>query len=96
MDDSTLKRLRALPSLTCLRVLGAYVKADSSYTPTTSKGTQRVHVSVADREWELLVDGPKFYDTRAKVGGGGAIDLAMHLWGLPFKRAVRMLVEAGL
>ena len=76
--------------------MGAYVKVDQDYLPTTAKTTQRVHVNAAGKDWELLVDGPKFYDTRAKVGGGGAVDLVMHLWGLPFKKAVCMLAEAGV
>lgn len=35
--------------------------------------------------------GPKFYDTRQKRGGGGAIDLAMYVYGLDFKAAVGRL-----
>ena len=96
VDNSTLERLRCLPVLVCLRALGAHIKIDRSFVPTTAVGTQRVHVAVADRDWELLLDGAKFYDTRAQTGGGGAIDLVTHLWGVPFKPAVKMLVEAGL
>lgn len=96
VDNSTLDRLRHVPTLTCLTSLGAYVKVDRDYVPTSAKTTQRVHVSVAGHDWELLVDGVKFYDTRAKVGGGGAIDLVMHLWSVPFKKAVKMLTEVGV
>ena len=96
MDNSKLDRFRHVPTLTCLAALGAYVKVDRDYVPTSAKTTQRVHVSVAGHDWELLVDGVKFYDTRAKVGGGGAIDLVMHLWGAPFKKAVKILTEAGI
>ncbi|MBZ3343388.1 hypothetical protein IPR00_22095, partial [Xanthomonas perforans] len=38
---------------------------------------------------ELLATGPKWYDTRAEKGGGGAIDLAMHLLRLDFVSAVK-------
>jgi hypothetical protein len=96
VDNFTLDRLRSLMALSCLHAMGAYVKVDQDYRPTTANTTQRVHVSAAGSDWELLVDGPKFYDTRADTGGGGAVDLVMHLWGVPFKKAVRMLVEAGL
>jgi hypothetical protein len=96
VDNSTLERLRCLPVQTCLQALGAYIKVDRSFVPTSALGTLRVHVAVGDQEWELLLDGPKFYDTRTQTGGGGAIDLVMHLWRLPFKPAVKMLVEAGL
>jgi hypothetical protein len=96
VDNSTLERLRCLPALTCLQALGVYLKVDRTYVPTSAAGTQRVHVCAAGRDWELLVAGEKFYDTRAQAGGGGAIDLVIHLWGVKFKAAVSMLVEAGL
>jgi hypothetical protein len=38
-----------------------------------------------------LTTGPKWYDTRAGKGGGGAIDLAMHVLGLSFVDAVKSL-----
>jgi len=43
--------------------------------------------------FEVTTTGPKWYDTRAKIGGGGAIDLAMHLLELSFVDAVRILIE---
>ena len=94
VDNFTLDRLRSVPVLICLQAMGAYVKVDRDYVPTTAKSTQRVHVSVAGHDWELLVDGLKFYDTQAKTGGGGSVDLVMHLWRVPFKKAVKMLTEA--
>jgi hypothetical protein len=53
------------------------------------------HVGAGGADWEILVDGARFYDTRAGKGGGGAVDLVMHLWRVPFKQAVKMLREAG-
>ena len=47
-------------------------------------------------DWELLLSGPKWFDTRASKGGGGAVDLVMHLWGVPFKKAAEMLKMSGL
>ena len=44
-------------------------------------------------EFEILTTGLKWYDTRAKKGGGGAIDLAMHVLGLSFVDAVKLLTE---
>lgn len=35
--------------------------------------------------YEFLCDGPKFYDTRQKRGGGGAIDLVMYVFSLDFQ-----------
>ena len=94
VDNSKLDQLRSVPVFTCLKAMGAFVKVDPDYVPTRARTTQRVHVSVAGHDWELLIDGLKFYDTRAKTGGGGAVDLVMHLWGVSFKKAIRMLTEA--
>jgi hypothetical protein len=44
-------------------------------------------------EFEILTTGPKWYDTRARRGGGGAIDLAIHVLGLSFVDAVKHLTS---
>ena len=90
-----LARWRSLDALQALRILADYVKEDATFKPTSSSSTRRVHATAAGADWELLVDGPKFYDTRAKTGGGGAIDLVMHLRQVPFKKAVKQLRKAG-
>ena len=95
VDNFDLARWRGLKALEALRLVADYVKVDWHFEPTQSTSTQRVHVSAAGADWELLVDGPKFYDTQACTGGGGAIDLVMHLWRVPFKKAVAILKEAG-
>lgn len=94
--QSDLLRWRSLDAIHALRILADYVKQDESFEPTRSTSTRRVHAAVAGAEWEFLVDGPKFYDTRKRVGGGGAVDLVMYLWRLPFKKAVAMLLRAGI
>jgi len=43
----------------------------------------------------LLLNGPKFYDTRQKRGVGGGIDLAMHLFQIDFKQVVERLRALG-
>lgn len=43
----------------------------------------------------LSVNGAKFMDWHRGVGGGGAIDLVMHLYDLPFKPAVEWLAKAA-
>ena len=49
--------------------------------------------------WKLIAGGsrrnPKWYDTRAKTGGGGAIDLAMHVRQVSFVEAVKLLTGRG-
>jgi hypothetical protein len=95
VDNSELTRLRGLEALRTLGLLAEYVCVDRDFKPTKSHGTSRVHVSAAGVVWEFLVNGPKFYDTRSGAGGGGAIDLVMYVWGVPFKKAVAMLRRAG-
>lgn len=66
-------------------------KADASFIPMRDSHTHRWHLRVGDREFELLTSGPKWFDTRLKLGGGGGIDLAMHLLALDFRQAVTKL-----
>lgn len=80
-------------------VLGAvsrHMKPDASYTPNAGQRTSRWNVNVDDRDVEFLCDGPKFFDTRAKSGGGGAVDLVMHLFRLDFRGATKLLRENQL
>ena len=93
--SADLARWRALDALQALHILADYVKEDATFRPTRSSSTRRVHATAAGADWELLVDGPKFYDTRASAGGGGAIDVVMHLWRVPFKKAATRLRMAG-
>jgi hypothetical protein len=50
-----------------------------------------VNITVGERCFELLVTGPKWYDTRIRIGGGGAISLTMHLYCVGFVDAVKKL-----
>jgi hypothetical protein len=85
-----LERLRGLSCSDVLPRICTFVKPDPDFTPIKNGHTQRWHLNVEGRDFELLTTGPKFFDTHSKTGGGGAIDLAMHLTGLPFKQAVKM------
>lgn len=96
VDNLNLSRWRSLDARAALRELADHVQEDRTYRPIGAVGTERLHVSAAGHDWELLVSGPKFFDTRTGQGGGGAVDLAMHLFGLPFKGAVSLLRERGL
>ncbi|MBD4879864.1 hypothetical protein GUF72_21400 [Xanthomonas citri pv. citri] len=90
-----LARLRDMPVSEALDVLGLYWKRDPDFRPLKDKATVRLNVSQGGGVVELLATGPKWYDTRAEKGGGGAIDLAMHLFRLDFVAAVKRL-EAAL
>lgn len=91
VSEQDLARWRAISALNVLLAVADHVKIDRSFKPKTRGTTTRVHVAVAGSDWELLVDGPKFYDTRAHHGGGGAVDLVMHLQRVRFKDAVALL-----
>jgi hypothetical protein len=82
-----------MPSEDALALLATYCKPDSSFQPVKQPTTRRWHARTSGGEFEILTTGPKWYDTRAKIGGGGAIDLAMHLLELSFVDAVRILIE---
>lgn len=91
-----LDRWRTMDASHVLSILGTYSKSDSSYVPVKQQESERWHVTVAGRDFEILTTGPKFYDTRLKRGGGGAIDLTMHVLGLDFKAATAKLRQCGI
>ncbi|WP_261530851.1 hypothetical protein [Burkholderia multivorans] len=95
MDNSELERLRGLAVLDVLHLMAVHTKLDRAFASVRAFNTQRVQVTAAGADWELVVDGACFFDTRERKGGGGAVDLVMHLWRVPFKQAVKMLREVG-
>lgn len=74
-----------------LAALQIHVSVDSSYVPVKDPKSQRWVVTTTAATTELLVTGAKWYDTRARRGGGGCVDLVMHLLGLDFVAAVKQL-----
>ena len=94
-DAATLTRLREMAAGDALALLAIHVKADPTYVPLKADRSRRWHASTAHGEFELLTTGAKWYDTRGQRGGGGAIDLAMHVLGLSFVDAVRYLMGEG-
>ena len=89
-------RLRHIDAAEALQALATHAKRDTTFQPTKSNLTQRWYANVGGREFELLLHGPKFFDTRTKFGGGGAIDLAIYLHGLSFNEAMQLLRQRGL
>jgi hypothetical protein len=92
-DRATLTPLREMSSEDALALLAIQCKRDSSFEPVKEPTTRRWHAHTSGGEFEILTTGTKWYDTRAKIGGGGAIDLAMHVLRLPFVDAVRILMD---
>jgi hypothetical protein len=96
VDNSTLHRWRGLNAAQLLVHLADHAKQDPSFSPTTAVHTTRWHTRFDTCEFELLCTGPKFFDTRANIGGGGAVHLVTHCMRLDFKGAVRFLQERGV
>lgn len=96
VDNLELERWRQLPAADVLRGLADHAKQDRDFHPRESRLSTRWHASIAGQDFELLCTGPKFLDTRANKGGGGAVDLAMHLFSLGFKQAVAVLRNRGI
>lgn len=92
---ATLARLRDQPVEAVLARLAIDLKADPTFIPIKDIRSRRWHVHTTHGDFEILTTGLKWYDTRACKGGGGAIDLAMHLLGLSFVEAVRHLADQG-
>ena len=88
---TTLVHLRETPSDVALRSLTIFCKTDTTYHPVKDSNSRRWHVRTKFGEFEILTTGVKWYDPRAKVGGGGAIDLAMHILQVSFVDAVNIL-----
>lgn len=91
VDNFELERWRATPTLVVLQALADHAKQDLTFVPISSVATTRWHASISGRDFELLLTGPKFFDTRSNTGGGGAVDFVMHLCSLDFKSAVGRL-----
>jgi hypothetical protein len=91
----TLTRLREMPAGDALALLTIHVKADLNYLPLKTDHSRRWHVRTTYGEFEILTTGAKWYDTRAQRGGGGAIDLAMHVLGLSFVDAVKHFTDGA-
>ena len=100
-SDSDIRRARNVPLLKVLTHVCPYLKDDQDYTPLDpSMGSRRFQVNCSKRDFRLLLTGEKWLDelvdrNAGHRGGGGAIDLAMHLKGINFVQAVRVCLEAA-
>jgi hypothetical protein len=90
-DPVLLESLRSMPPAETLDRLGLAWKRDPHFRPQKNAATSRLHVAVGAGVVELIVTGARWYDTRAGKGGGGAIDLTMHLLRVSFVDAVKRL-----
>jgi hypothetical protein len=91
VDNLTLDSWRHVDAVEVLLAFADYAKQDNSFAPIKDPRTQRWHATVGERELHLVLTGSKFWDEFAGVGGGGAIDLVMHLFNCRYRKAVRLL-----
>ena len=96
VDETELRRWRALAANLLISLLATHAKRDITFVPIKGKGTERWHATIDGREYEFIADGPKFYDTRAERGGGGAVDLVMYLHRVDFRGAIQLLRRLSL
>ncbi len=92
-DDETLAWVREMPLSQVLDKLRddgqLFWRRDPDFVPEKDKRTVRLFLSSPSGfAWEVLVTGLKWFDVRAGKGGGGGIDLVMHLLGIDFVKAV--------
>ena len=94
-DEFDVSRARNMPLRRALEVLHLDWRRDADYRPVKDCNSVSVHVLNGSQAFHLIVTGAKWYDVRAKRGGCGAIDLAMHVLRVPFVDAVKMLTAGG-
>ncbi len=84
-----LERWRSIDASDVISKFADYAKCDETYVPIRNEKSKRWNVTVLETgEYEIIATGPKWYDTRARRGGGGAVDLVMYLFHIDFLRAV--------
>ena len=90
-----LEQVRAVPLGPALQSLGYHVAIDRDFTPAKDARSERWIISgTGGVSSELVVTGIKWFDVRCARGGGGVVDLVMHLESLSFVAAVKRLQGA--
>ena len=96
VDNFSLRRWRALGCETVIERIADHAKRDPDFHPVKDPTTTRWYASVLGQQFELLITGSKFWDPRDRKGGGGAIDLVMHLRKANFREAAAYLNESRI
>lgn len=90
-SEELLRKYREIDCAQILPLICEFSKKDSFFTPIKNNHTTCWFIKAGGKDYELLVTANKWFDRRAKVGGGGAIDLIMYLYNIDFKQAVTKL-----
>lgn len=91
VSNERLEYLRNKKLTDVLDFLGLYWKLDREYKPVKTKTSFRIFVQKGYETKELLITGIRWYDVRERKGGGGAIDLVMHLYSDSFLQSIKRL-----
>lgn len=91
-SQSELNRLRAMSVEATLKLFNLPFRVDEDYRSYKNTDSKKLIVTIDSRQVELIITGEKWYDVESKRGGGGAIDLTMHLFREPFKAAAKRLI----
>lgn len=84
---------RKIPLKAAVQAIAMCSKCDPHFEPRRNGSTERWHITDTSSNYvfELVVTGQRWFDVRDGKGGGGAIDLVMHLKSCSFKTALEML-----
>lgn len=90
----SVKEIRDLPLESVLTQLGMSIKTDRHFKPKLNVGTQRLHIAddCSNYVYELVLTGQRWFDVRQSKGGGGAIDLVIHLKSCMVRQAIDFLL----
>lgn len=90
-DEELITRFRVMTVEQTARVLGLYCKQDKDYESSHYRNSKCFHISKDGEVFEIIVSQLKWYSTHRRFGGGGGIDLTIHLYGESFKAALTRL-----
>lgn len=89
--DELIDKLRKISLEEVAEALSYYCKVDTRFVPIKDKKTKLYNIVTPRGEFHIIVTGEKWFDEQRKVGGGGAIDLIMHITKFDFVRSVKVL-----
>lgn len=83
---------RKIKLLTVVEEFSDFYTQDKTFKPQRNMDGKVFVVEIDGKRFSnLLITGEKWFDQDKKVGGGGAIDLLMHLKSITFVQAVKLL-----
>lgn len=94
IDPQQLEALRNLSVTELALVLGLPCSRDITYQSQRHAHSVCYRIMVSAKIYQIISTGSKWFSALQGVGGGGAIDLTMHLYGEPYQAALQRLRKA--